>query len=150
MKMFQYKILHRILPTNHKLLQYGIKDTDLCDLCKTSRETILHIFCECDIATSSWDDVVEWYNSFGYKLDYLTDVQIIFGDPRLDPILNRIILITKSEIFRKKTRGQRVPLDTIIQKLKHQFQIEFFIATENGRLKSFRGFWSPIYIEMQK
>ena len=44
MKMFQYKILHRILPTSCKLFQYGIKETDLCDYCKESRETILHIF----------------------------------------------------------------------------------------------------------
>ena len=39
--------------------------------------------------------MVNWYNSFGYKLDYLTDIQIIFEDPSVDSIMNRMILITK-------------------------------------------------------
>ena len=148
-KMFQYKILHRILPTNSKLFQYNIKDSELCDFCLIDRESILHIFCECEIATSIWDSVVEWYNSFGYNLDYLSDAQIVFGDPSFDPIFNRIILITKIEIFNSKSKNRRVLLGAIIQRLKYQFQIEKFIATKNGRLKTFRGFWSPIYLYMK-
>ena len=148
-KMFQYKILHRILPTNSKLFQYNIKDSELCDFCLIDRESILHIFCECDIATSIWDSVVEWYNSFGYNLDYLSDAQIVFGDPSFDPIFNRIILITKIEIFNSKSKNRRVLLGAIIQRLKYQFQIEKFIATKNGRLKTFRVFWSPIYLYMK-
>ena len=117
---------------------------------KKAEKLFFIFFCECNVATSFWDEVVECYNSFGYKLEYLTDVQIILGDHKLDPILNRINLITKSEIFRRKNQGYSVPLSSIIQKLKYQFQIELFIATRNGRLKSFRGLWSPIYTEMQR
>ena len=106
-----------------------------------NRESILllHIFCECEIATSIWDSVVERYNSFDYNLDYLSNAQIIFGDPSFDPIFNRIILITKVKIFKNKTKNRRVLLGAIIQTLKYQFHIEKFIATKSGRLKTLSG-----------
>ena len=83
-------------------------------------------------------------------MEYLSDVQIISGDSPFDPIFNRIILTRKVEFFKGKVKGQRILLSTIIHKLKHQFQVEKCIATKNGMLKSFRGFWSPIYMEMQR
>ena len=56
LRMFQYKILHRILPTNRKLKQYCIKDSDLSNFCGQDSESILHLFCECDISTMIWQE----------------------------------------------------------------------------------------------
>ena len=130
--MYQYKILHRILPTNSKLLQYNIKNNDLCDFCLSAPESILHLFCECDITACIWEEIVQWYNSFGYHLEYLSDVQIILGDPKFDPIFNRIIILTKSIFFKNKSIRQRVTLNNVIKKLKNQFQVERFLARKNG------------------
>ena len=58
--MFQYKILHRILATNKKLKQYGIKTSDFCDFCGQEVESILHLFCECNVATSILQCIVDW------------------------------------------------------------------------------------------
>ena len=33
LRNFQYKILHRILPTNEFLVKIGIKESDQCNLC---------------------------------------------------------------------------------------------------------------------
>ena len=70
-KVFQYKLMHRILPTIKKLCQYGIKTSTLCDYCDMEEESLLHIFCECDIAACILDDVIYWYNLFGYNFTYL-------------------------------------------------------------------------------
>ena len=60
--------------------------------------SILHIFCECDISSALWQHVgdMEWF------LD--TDRPILFGDKTWDPIVNRIIILKKSTLFRNKTR----------------------------------------------
>ena len=71
--MFQYKILHRILPTNRKLKQYGIKDSDLCHFCGKDSKSILHLICECDISTMIWQELVDWLNTHGLGLTYLKD-----------------------------------------------------------------------------
>ena len=60
MQMFQYKILHRILGTNKKLFQYKIIDSPLCSYCGIEEETIQHLFCECDLAKSIWQDITGW------------------------------------------------------------------------------------------
>ena len=92
--------------------------------------------------------VIGWYNSFGYNLIYLTDSQILLGDPKLDPILNRILLTTKISIFKNKCKKERVNLCQVKARLLCQFDTEYFIARTSGRLMSFRGLWSPIWHEM--
>ena len=54
MQMFQFKILHRILPTNKKLFQFKIKQSNECDYCGRAEESLIHLFCECDITSGIW------------------------------------------------------------------------------------------------
>ena len=72
-KMLQYKILHRILATNKKLKQYGIKDSDNCDFCGIETESILHIFCECDLTTHIWQSIADWLTKSGIRIGYFSD-----------------------------------------------------------------------------
>ena len=149
MRMFQYKIVHRILPTNKKLLQYNIKTSSICDYCGLEKESLIHLFCECDISTIIWQDIVEWLKGTGQRIDYLTDSQILLEDPRFDPVINRIIITTKICIF--KNKGKRPPtLVQIIATLKNQFKTERFTASCNGKERFFRGFWSPIWGTMNE
>ena len=62
----------------------------------------IHLFCECDIACGIWEEVVNWYNFFGYNREYLSDLQNLFGDTNCDPTFNRIILTTKIAVFTKQ------------------------------------------------
>jgi hypothetical protein len=43
----QYKLLHRILPTNTFLVKIGIKDSDLCSFCKIATDSIMHYIWQC-------------------------------------------------------------------------------------------------------
>ena len=47
---------------------------------------------------------VNWLNSLGYTLDCVTDVQILFGDQILDPIINKIIVASKYLIFKSQAK----------------------------------------------
>ena len=145
-KIFQFRILHRILATNKKLSLYGIKDSDKCDFCGLEPETILHLFCECDVSACIWEEVVNMCNQFGYNIKYLTHKQILFGYPSLDPIFNRMLLNTGNCKYSKN----RVTIRELIAILKSQFTMEQYLARTNGNLKKFRGFWSSIWAEMQK
>jgi hypothetical protein len=48
LKMFQYKLLHRTIPTNTFLYKCRLVETELCAFCEETRETILHLFCDCN------------------------------------------------------------------------------------------------------
>ena len=47
LKHFQYKLLHRALPTNTFLVKIGIKNSDLCKFCKNASDSILHYIWLC-------------------------------------------------------------------------------------------------------
>ena len=47
LRSFQFKISHNILFTNEKLFRIGLKQTDKCNLCKETTETLSHLFVEC-------------------------------------------------------------------------------------------------------
>ena len=150
MYMFQYKILHRILATNSKLFLYKIFESPLCSFCKSADETILHLYCECDMTTGVWQDIIDWLNPQGFNFEYFRDSQIILGDPKMDAVVNRILLTTKIAIFKNREKSKPPTLSQVLSMLRSQFKIERFNAETTGKLRFFRGFWAPIWNKMEK
>ena len=62
--------------------------------------------------------------SLDYSIEYFTDTQILFGNPRFNPVLNRVILTTKIAILKNKASSQLVTLNQILSILKEQFKLE--------------------------
>ena len=58
LRNFQYKILHRILPTNKFLVKIGIKESDQCNLCMNATDSILHYIWLCPIIKVFWQQVI--------------------------------------------------------------------------------------------
>ena len=79
------------------------------------------------------------------RTEYLTDIQIIFGDPKFDPVINRLLVTTKMIIFKNKLDGRPPSLAQVIASLKSQFKTERFIASNYNKDRFLRGFWSPIW-----
>jgi hypothetical protein len=46
---FQFKLLHRIIPTNSFLHKIKLKNTNLCTFCKIHDEAIEHLFFDCPV-----------------------------------------------------------------------------------------------------
>ena len=145
LQMFQYKILHRILPTNKKLFQYNIKQSSDCEYCGQAEESLIHLFCECDIASVIWQEVVDWLGKQLIKTEYLTDSPILLGEPSFDPVVNRVLITTKMIIFKNKMEMRAPRLPQVIASLKLQFKTEKSIASNNNKEVSFNGFWSPLW-----
>ena len=51
--IFQFKFLHRRLPTNSFLYKIAIKD-DLCTFCQEETDTLLHLFWQCKVTSLFW------------------------------------------------------------------------------------------------
>ena len=60
--IFQYKIIHHILPTNSTLFRDSIKEHDKCHLC-VERQTLIHLFVTCSEARLFWSLFTNWWNS---------------------------------------------------------------------------------------
>ena len=76
---FQYKILYNILPTRNYLYNLKLADSDLCGFCNTRTETILHLFTECPIVNTLWENMRQWVsNKIHIQID-LSKIVKVFG-----------------------------------------------------------------------
>jgi len=60
--IFQYKVIHHILPTNSTLFRDSIKEHDKCHLCG-DRPTLIHLFVNCSEAWLFWSLFTNWWYS---------------------------------------------------------------------------------------
>ena len=104
LSIFQFKIIHNILP--HRVLLYKMKitDSDLCLYCG-SQETLQHLLASCPLLRTFWSDVLTWWNSSSRCSILFDELKILYGYNPGDPrclLLNYYILIAKFHIFRCK------------------------------------------------
>ena len=67
-KNFQYKYLHRIIPTNKLLFKQNISSSNLCNFCNMNIDCLKHLFWGCCHAQTFWNN----FNIF------ITDLNIHF------------------------------------------------------------------------
>ena len=61
LKEFQFKFLHRQLPTNKLLQQIGLKDNEKCTFCQEVVEALPHLFWYRDEITLFWNCVTVFF-----------------------------------------------------------------------------------------
>ena len=59
LQVLQYKILHRILPTNLSLSRQKIRNSPECENCPGVSDTIEHAYRECPIVSEMWKKLEE-------------------------------------------------------------------------------------------
>ena len=113
LRWFQFRILHRILGTNSLLCKMGLKNDNKCSFCSREKETITHLFWDCQYAQDFWDTVkLLLVDNCGLEHVTLNECDILFGNPKSDEVLNKILLWGKKHIFRSKCEGKLPSFNT--------------------------------------
>ena len=146
LKWFQYRLQNRILATNTYLTKIGIKNSESCSFCNTQRETLKHLFYECDIVKNFWDSVKDWFNLKipQHTFPNLTPAETIFGltNTQDAEIINWIILVAKKYVYYNRIKNS-VPCIQVFEKyLGMYFKTEKQVAFSNCEWKSFDNKWS--------
>ena len=147
-QIFQYKINLNCCMTNSRLYKMRIVDSSLCNLCHSYPETVIHLFCECEVAKHIWFDFISWWdNVMGNKIT-LSSKHIMFGyiadNLDLDLLLNLCILIVKRVIYICRLKNQRPHLNHFKQILKTNLLAEKNIAVKNNTMHAFMDKWRNI------
>ena len=95
LSIFQFKVIHNILP--HRVLLYKMKITnsDLCLYCG-SQETLQCLLVSCPLLRTFWSDVLTWWYSSSTCNILFDELKILYGYNSGDPrslLLNYYILI---------------------------------------------------------
>ena len=138
-RIFQYKLLNRILNTNNLSYKMTLSETSLCTFCGLYEESPEHLFFYCHFSTSFWMQTVNWLKNIDLKIDKLDVKDVILGHTKIKAhwtLLNDII-VGKQTVYMYSTRSRRTnpTLPQLIEKLKYIEHIEYSVANRNDRLK---------------
>ena len=95
---FQYKIMTQILPTNQYLARYKIRDSNICDKCQVSVDTILHCLWQCQLVVPFVDKIFDFLKQECNIQENINSLQYIIGFKN-NEALNHILLELKKELF---------------------------------------------------
>ena len=146
LRWFQLRILHRILPSNTRLLLYGITETDECERCPGTKETIRHLFLSCPSVEDFWR---QFTNTFG--ISSLSKEAIMMGS---SPILEStslyvMILLAKRYIFHCKLSKAIPSFSGFPNHALKYIVVEKYIARVTDKQDQFKRHWKR-YIELLK
>ena len=111
---FQDRLLHRILTTNQFVSKFT-NTNPRCSFCKREIETLIHLFCRCEVIARLWSAVGRAAAMSGLSL-LLDEKNIILGDYVLDAdipnakedMICQIMLLFKFYIYRTKVASGHV------------------------------------------
>ena len=136
-RVFQYKILNNILYLNNKLHKIGFSDTPLCSYCNQHNETINHLFVECRVSKTLWNDIKSYFQDIITipDLDLQSAVLGFFNDDG-DLALNNILLIFKLCLYR--FRNKKTPnFQLFLKNLYDRESLERNIVMSNATKLAF-------------
>ena len=129
---FQYRYLHRILPTNRLLSLMGKKESPLCSFCNIDEETLEHLFWNCTFTSTFILDVeMKILN----KQFFFSKSDIFFGyQNTVNHPYNFLILYMKYFIFSSKQQNRKPDFNSFFYKLKFALQVEMnILARKTGK-----------------
>ena len=144
---FNFKLLHRRLPTNCFLKKVGLRDDDKCSFCNKKTENLIHLFWRCEKAKNFWDSLFEWMQSCQLSLgehNYLhinTALGLRPDRSKHKLQINFCCLIAKHHIWLCRSKEHLPNLNNFLLYLKHIYQIENNASTQEALFYS--GLRSP-------
>ena len=118
LKYLQFQTLHYRFFTNDKLFTIGIKESNICSMCKRVEDSNEHLLLECVHSRDLWEEVTRWIIDLGMVGYYLTDTQIIVGDLENDLAISSIILHTKKIIYNAKKKEKKTHIINVKYEVK--------------------------------
>ena len=106
---FQFRFIHRILPTNEFLFKIGILENSKCSFCNEEIETMKHLMWKCKHVASFWREVTHWLRDLNIILN-ITYMKICLGiyDTDYSTFVNMLLILAKKYIYRCRVQETKV------------------------------------------
>ena len=143
-KWFQYKILHRILGTKSLTFKMGLTQTNLCGLCHTSEETLIHLFTECNRSNIVWASLANEINTICNLNITIDQIEKLFGyqnNTSFADALNTILTIMRYYIFVKSKSQGTLFMSEYKRLLKRVYVEQQLLSQLNNKNEIFKKKW---------
>jgi len=145
LRWLQFRINHRILPTNKWLHKIGLIESPYCTRCNLIIETIDHLFIYCPEVDNFWQQFLhKWSELF----DTISILEKCFGllndDIENWQVKNQLLMIARRYIYMCKYSGSSLSISVFGTLVKDTARIERVLAEQKGRLDFHYQKWSKI------
>ena len=146
LRWFQFRLLHRIIPTQKYLYITKISDDPVCNLCSEEEQDICHLFFECNVSLKFWESLQKLLKEqcihcqnikldkeliiFGYKKNFISD-----------KIFNFIILFAKFFLYKCKLSNSFPTINRFKILLKNRYSLEKYTAFMQNKEDIFSENW---------
>ena len=140
---FQYRLLHRTLPTNLFLTKINIKQDPSCSFCRSHHENLIHLFWDCEEVAAFWENVTGKLKQCNLLLtNYRRNISIYLGlrpdTSKFSLQLNFIFLLARQHIWNCRAINKIPLLTNFLVQLKSHFSIE------SSNLDPMSRKWNPL------
>ena len=133
---FQFKFLHRIIPTNIYLYKVNIKDNERCSFCKNEPESPEHLFFDCPIVKDFWNNLSRKLISYYPEFD-LNGTEIFIGSHKKDLFLNWLFIVAKNYIFKCKLKESKPNMIGLEFLIRNYYNSDRILAIKNDTIAKF-------------
>ena len=126
---FNFRFLHRRLPTNSYLQEIGVKEDGKCTFCHDEKEDWMHLFWKCQKTKHFWDNFSIWLQSCqilqpGSYLDMTTALGLTPDSSSFKLHINFCCLIAKNFIWICRSKECFPIHNNFLFYLRHIYQLE--------------------------
>ena len=143
--MFQYKVIHNVLPTHATLNRDGTSESPICNLCNAEEQTLHHLLINCTLTVDFWILFQEWWYQKTKETITLSISHILYGwhdRTKHWQVLNYCLLIAKYCIFCTSLRGDVLDFKNFLLVIPGKLEILKEIATAKKALPKFHRTWA--------
>ena len=141
LRSFYFKIFHNAIAFNAFLYRIKRKNSPNCTFCKKMPETLIHVFCDCEIVSPIWQKLVDSIRRKHAPDFVLTNFGKLFGVVN-DKYLSFLILSLKYFIHVCKFTDKTPVFTAFVSHLNIIKETEYYLAKKKGKLPSHFKKWS--------
>ena len=117
---------------------------NMCRICKSDTETLVHLFVTCEIVRQLWSDLYNWVGHSLNKQLRQVPLKILLGYIMTDKFflpINALIMPTKYCIFTCAMKQKAPSFNVLHLKLKWCYQEQQLLNYEKGKAEDFKRKW---------
>ncbi len=146
---FQFRLLHRTLVTNRKLVLMELSNNEKCTFCNVESETIEHLLYDCQCCHLIWNRLINLiFLHTGIQLD-CTKINVLFGIPLegnfpVKQAINTCLVIAKQYIYACRCLNKMPNFQELIERIKGYRLIEYKIALKHDKIDKHNRKWRSL------
>ena len=142
---FQFRLLHKRLPTNRELHRWKMKSSDECNFC-INRDNIIHTLYECDHIQLIWQSLpllISKHTGIPIYEININGPNVIWNRIHAKPssIANLYCLVLKQMIYRKKCENKKLTNNQFINEIDRIEKIEYYNTVHTSKVKFHMNKW---------